>query len=101
MSMTSPYRTHNVTTEGSSTGFDAKERGRVIRVIVGQDGQLWTWRTIEDYHAGRATTYGQCTVASAGVDAMEYCEGFGVRNEETERVLSILRSRAHKELARG
>lgn len=99
--MTSAIREYNATTEGMSAGFDAKERGRVIRVIIGNDGQLWTWRGVEDYHAGRSTTYGQQTVASAGLDALEYCEGFGIRNEETERMLSILRSRAHKELSRG
>ena len=91
-------RSFNAAAMGSSTGFDAKEKGKVIRVIVGSDGQLWTWRSIEDYRAGRCTYYGQQTLANPGLDALEYCEAYSLRNEETERVLSLLRPRANKEL---
>lgn len=81
----------NVVIQECRPGFNAKERGRVIRVYLGGDGQLWTWRSAEDVAAGRALEVGQETVASGGQDAIDYCLGMGLRNEETERMLNSLR----------
>ena len=84
-------RERNVVTLESRHGFNAKERGRVIRVYLGGDGQLWTWRSAEDVSAGRSNEVGQETVASGGKDAIDYCLGMGLKGEETDRMLHSLR----------
>lgn len=73
------------------SGFDAKERGRIIRVYIGGDGQLWTWRSAEDVAAGRALEVGQETLAVSGSDAVDYCTGMGLKNDETTQMIQMLR----------
>jgi len=90
-------RTHNATIQGIDIGFDAKERGRPIRVRLGFGGAggapvLWTWRSEEDVAAGRALSPGQDCVAVSGQDAYDYCAGSRIKNPESDRALEILRA---------